>query len=58
MLTHLAELALRNKEAQSGFSLSLLRIIADPSLGDTYLASALYFKNLIRRKWTVCNAPW
>ena len=57
MLTYPAELALRNKETQSDFSLSLLHIIADPSLGDTHLASALYFKNLIRRKWTVCNAP-
>lgn len=52
-MTVLAELALRDKEAQPGFSLSLLHIIANPSFQDTHLASALYFKNLVRRKWTV-----
>lgn len=52
-----AELVLRSKEAQPGFSISLLHIIAEPSLKDTHLASALYFKNLVRRKWTVCDYP-
>ncbi|KAG6994024.1 carbon-nitrogen hydrolase [Physcia stellaris] len=47
-----SELVLRNKEAQPGFSILLLHIVADPSLKDTHLASALYFKNLVRRRWT------
>ena len=55
LLTIPAERELESKEAQPGFSLSLLQIIAEPSFRDTHLASALYFKNLIRRRWTVCD---
>ena len=56
LLIFVAELALRQKELLPGFSLSLLQIVANPSYKDTHLASALYFKNLIRRKWTVCHS--
>lgn len=55
MLTALsAELALRQEERQPGFSVTLLQIVAAPDCDDvTRLASSLYFKNFIRRWWTV-----
>lgn len=49
-----AELALRQEERQPGFSVTLLQIVATPDCDDvTRLASSLYFKNFIRRWWTV-----
>lgn len=48
-----AELALRQEETKPGFSLQLLQIAASPSYPySTRLASALLFKNFIRRNWT------
>ncbi|KAL1974216.1 hypothetical protein VTN31DRAFT_5776 [Thermomyces dupontii] len=48
-----AELALRQEEKKPGFSLSLLQITASPDYPyTTRLASALCFKNLIKRNWT------
>ena len=50
-----AEQALRQLEPTAGFSLVLLEIVANPQQDATLrLASALYFKNFIRRNWTVC----
>ena len=49
-----AELAIRQEERKPNFSLSLLQIVATEEYGGTArLASALYFKNYIRRNWTV-----
>lgn len=48
-----AELALRQEEVKPGFSLQLLQITASTSYPyNTRLASALLFKNFIRRNWT------
>ncbi|KAK9479606.1 Cse1-domain-containing protein [Lipomyces japonicus] len=48
-----AEQSLRSTESQEGFSISLLRIVASSDFPQTTrLAAALFFKNLIRRKWT------
>lgn len=48
-----AELALRQEEKKPGFSLALLQITASPDYPyTTRLASALCFKNLIKRNWT------
>lgn len=47
-----AELALRQEEKKQGYSLQLLRITATASYPyNTRLASALYFKNFIKRNW-------
>lgn len=47
-----AELALRQEEKKPGFSLFLLQITASADFPyNTRLASALCFKNLIRRSW-------
>jgi len=44
---------LRQEEAKPGFSLALLQIVAADSYANTTrLASALFFKNFIRRNWT------
>jgi len=53
-LTHeLAEQSLKAEELQPGFSLALLEIVATDSFPqNTRLASALFFKNFIRRNWT------
>lgn len=49
-----AESAISQEERNPGFSVSLLQIVAGESFGTTArLASALYFKNLIKRSWTV-----
>ena len=49
-----AELALRQSEQQPGFSVALLQIVASESYGPTIrLASALCFKNFVKRSWTV-----
>nr|POF11452.1 importin alpha re-exporter [Quercus suber] len=47
-----AELSLREQEDKPGFSLALLQIVASESFPqDTRLASALFFKNFIKRSW-------
>lgn len=49
---HQAEQQLRSQEETAGFPLVLLNIVAATNLSvSTRLASALYFKNLIKRKW-------
>ncbi|KAK9467462.1 Cse1-domain-containing protein [Lipomyces arxii] len=48
-----AEQSLRASEGQPGFSILLLQIVASDQFHQTSrLASALFFKNFIRRKWT------
>jgi exportin-2 (importin alpha re-exporter) len=48
-----AELKIRQAEKQPGFSLQLLHITASDSFKyNTRLASALFFKNFIKRQWT------
>ena len=50
----IAEAALRELEVQPGFSLALLQLVASTSVDQTLrLASALFFKNFIKRRWTV-----
>ncbi|KAF1918242.1 CAS/CSE protein [Ampelomyces quisqualis] len=47
-----AEAAISQEQAKPGFSLSLIHIVASNSAPQTTrLASALYFKNFIRRNW-------
>ncbi|KAH8726028.1 CAS/CSE protein [Phaeosphaeriaceae sp. PMI808] len=47
-----AEAAISQEQTKPGFSLSLLHIVASDSLPQTTrLASALYFKNFIKRNW-------
>lgn len=49
-----AEAALREREAQPGFSILLLHVVASETLDQGLrLAAALYFKNFIKRNWTV-----
>ena len=49
-----AELAILQEEKKPDFSLSLLQIVASDIFSSTArLASALYFKNYIKRNWTV-----
>lgn len=49
-----AEAALRVEESKDSFSLRLLQIVATESYSyTTRLASALCFKNFIKRNWTV-----
>lgn len=49
-----AELAILQEEKKPNFSLSLLQVVASDKYGGTArLASALYFKNHIKRHWTV-----
>lgn len=53
LTTNTAEAALRTEEAKPGFSLALLQIVtADNYPLATRQASALFFKNFIRRNWT------
>lgn len=53
-LTQVAELAILQEEKKPGFSVSLLQVVATEACGVTArLASALYFKNFIKRNWTV-----
>ena len=53
-LTYIAELALLQEEQKPDFSVFLLQIVATPQHDDvTRLASALYFKNFIKKWWTV-----
>jgi len=47
-----AEKALKSMENEPGFSINLLHIIASTNLSNSIrLAAALYFKNLVKRKW-------
>lgn len=47
-----AEASLRSLETQPGFVINLLHIVASTNLqAGVRLAAALFFKNLIRRKW-------
>lgn len=47
-----AEASLKQEESKPGFSLALLQIVAaDTFPQSTRLASALFFKNFIRRSW-------
>ncbi|KAK5243422.1 importin-alpha export receptor, partial [Cryomyces antarcticus] len=47
------EAAIKQEETKPGFSVALLRIVATDSYpGTTRLASALFFKNFIKRNWT------
>lgn len=48
-----AEAQLRSLEAQPGFALVLLQVVSNTSIpSDVCLAGALFFKNLIKRRWT------
>ncbi|KAA6407194.1 MAG: chromosome segregation Cse1 [Lasallia pustulata] len=48
-----AELAIRQEEMKPGFSVCLLQIVASEGFSrQVRLASALYFKNFIKRNWT------
>lgn len=54
LIVHTAEAAIGEAEKRPGFSVSLLQIVATETYGATArLASALYFKNYIKRNWTV-----
>lgn len=49
-----AEQGLKIEEGKPGFSLSLLQIVNTDSFPQaTRLASALFFKNFVRRNWVV-----
>ena len=49
---HTAELKIKQQERQAGFSVQLLNITASESFPyNTRLASALFFKNFIKRNW-------
>jgi exportin-2 (importin alpha re-exporter) len=49
-----AELAIKKEEKKPNFSLSLLHIVASDAYSSiARLASALYFKNYVKRNWTV-----
>ncbi len=52
-----AELAIVQEEQKPNFSLSLLQIVSTEAYGGTArLASALYFKNYVKRHWIVCTS--
>lgn len=54
VLISLAELAMLQEEKKRGFSIALLQIVAAERFSSTArLASALYFKNFIKKVWTV-----
>lgn len=54
----IAEDAILKAEAKPAFSVSLLQIVATDAYGSTArLASALYFKNYVKRNWTVGSMP-
>lgn len=58
LIVHTAEAAIGEAEKKPGFSVSLLQIVANEGYGATArLASALYFKNYIKRNWTVGLHP-
>lgn len=52
-LMNVAERIISSEEKKPGFSVSLLQIVAAENYGSVArLASALYFKNFIKRSWT------
>ncbi|SCW02940.1 LAFE_0F17634g1_1 [Lachancea fermentati] len=54
-----AEHSLKSLESQSGFSLTLLHVIASTNLPiSTRLAGALFFKNFIKRRWVDENGMY
>lgn len=54
-----AEIAILHEEKKPGFSLLLMQIVANPSYPyTTRLASALCFKNFVKRNWTVRCIPF
>ena len=54
--TPTAEVALKQEERQPNFSITLLQIVASDSYPHTTrLASALFFKNFVKRNWTVSD---
>ena len=54
LIIFVAELAILQEERKSNFSLSLLQIVATEAYGGTArLASALYFKNYVKKHWIV-----
>jgi len=56
IFTSPAETTLREQERQPGFSIALLQITASNSYPiNSRLASALFFKNFIKRSWVVCH---
>lgn len=51
----LAERAIQQEATKPGFSVCLLQIVATEAFAkQVRLASALYFKNFIKRNWMVC----
>lgn len=59
LLTCAAEAAIAQEQGKPGFSLGLLQIVANDSFPPTVrLASALYFKNLIKRNWVDENGAY
>lgn len=53
LIIHSAEASLKSIEQEPGFSLALLQLVASDSVDQTLrLASSLFFKNLIKRRWT------
>lgn len=51
---NVAERIISEEEKKPGFSVSLLQIVAAENYGGVArLASALYFKNFVKRNWTV-----
>jgi exportin-2 (importin alpha re-exporter) len=58
-LTSTAEAAIAQEQTKPGFSLSLLQIVqSDTAPPNTRLASALYFKNLVKRNWVDENGAY
>lgn len=56
IIDHLAEQTIQQEETKPGFSLVLLGIVQSDSYPNTTrLASALFFKNFVKRNWTVCD---
>lgn len=54
-----AEVELRNIETQNGFSINLLKIISSSNINNAIkLASVIFLKNLIRRKWVNENGDY
>lgn len=54
-----AEQTLKAMEIQVGFPISLLHVVANNNVGlSTRLAGALYFKNLVKRKWIDENGEY
>lgn len=59
LMFHTAEAAIGEAEKKPGFSVSLLQIVATEGYGAiSRLASALYFKNYIKRNWMVGVPPY